>query len=528
MIQTCLEMPGTSLAVGSVSEKRIKSRKKHRWQSCPSKKWLRSPSGRLERVADRFVSDLPDELIVKVLSSLNVRDISVCKRVNRHWKTLIDKYHLQALSYSRCHHYHQPRPLTIERYHACTRDGLAGFISEGREVIGRLDELLRHRYFPEILFFNIAKVLTNTEHLRCQNVYTFRHSDLVNNASFSPDGRFLATASNDNTAKIWELVAGQWQEKAIIHHSGSVRNVSFSPDGYHLVTASEDHTAKIWELVAGQWQEKTTIRHAGSVLNASFSPNGRHLVTASADSTAKIWEFDAGQWQEKATIEHLGCVGNATFSPDGRHLATASADNTAKIWEFSAGQWREKATIEHSDWVNNASFSSDGRYLATASNNDGTVKLWGLVAGQWLEKAIIRHSVLVHAFFSPDGSQFVTISLNHIAKFWRNFEGEWQEQVTMLLSSTASSASFSPDGNHLIIGYGSDVAKVWGIFAGQWQTKDLIWLPDGMINAIFSPNGSHFVTVSSFDNIAEIWSLQSTKRRVLRNRLKSPSQSQSV
>ena len=273
MIQTCLEMPGTSLAVGSVSEKRRKSRKKHRWQPYPSKKWLKSPSGRLESVANRFVSDLPDELIVKVLSSLNVRDITVCKRVNRHWKTLIDKYHLQALSYSQCHHYHQPRPQTIERYHACTRDCLAGFISEGREVIGQLDELLRHRYFPEILFFSIAKVLTNAGHLNCQNVYTFRHSDLVNNASFSPDGRYLATASNDNTAKIWEFVAGQWEEKATIRHSSSVKNVSFSPDGRHLVTASEDFTAKIWGLVAEQWQEKTTVRHAGWVVNASFSPD---------------------------------------------------------------------------------------------------------------------------------------------------------------------------------------------------------------------------------------------------------------
>ena len=545
MIQTCLEMPSTSLAVGSVSEKRRKPCKKSRWRPyhvvptrvfCsssktdsppyPSKKWLISHSGRLESVADTIVSDLLDELIVKVLSNLNVRDLSVCRRVNRHWKTLIDKHHLQARSYSRRHHYHQPRPQTIEHYHACTRDWLAGFIREGREVVGRLDELLRHRYFPEILFFSIAKVLTNTEHLRCQCVYTFRHSNLVNNASFSPDGRYLATASDDNTAKIWEFVAGQWQEKAIIEHLDRVVNASFSPDGRHLVTASEDHTARIWEIVAGQLREKITVWHTGSVVNASFSPDGRYLVTASADNTAKIWELGARQWQEKAIIEHLDRVVNASFSPDGRHLATTSADNTVKIWEFSEGQWQEKVTIEHSDPVINASFSSDGRYLAIAS--DGTVKFWGFVAGQWLEKAIIRHSELAYAFFSPDGSQFVTISRYNIAKIWKSVGGEWHEQAILPLSSHASSTGFSPDGNHIIIGCGSEVAKIWGVFAGQWQLKALLWLPDGMINAIFSPNGSHFVTVSGYDNIAQIWSLQSTKRRVLRNRLKSPSQGQSA
>ena len=87
--------------------------------------------------------------------------------------------------------------------------------------------------------------------------------------------------------------------------------------------------------------------------------------------------------------------------------------------------------------------------------------------------------------------------------------GEWHEHAILPLSSHASSTSFSPDGNHLILGCGSEVAKVWGGFAGQWQLKALLWLPDGMSNAIFSPNGSHFVTVSGYDNIAEIWLLQS-------------------
>ncbi|WP_230459901.1 WD40 repeat domain-containing protein, partial [Sansalvadorimonas verongulae] len=90
-----------------------------------------------------------------------------------------------------------------------------------------------------------------------------------------------------------------WQEKATIQHSRYVTNASFSPDGTHLVTASNDHTAKIWGLIDGQWQEKATVQHSDGVIHASFSPGGAHLVTASYDCTAKVSGLVDGQWKEK-------------------------------------------------------------------------------------------------------------------------------------------------------------------------------------------------------------------------------------
>ena len=69
------------------------------------------------------------------------------------------------------------------------------------------------------------------------------------------------TTAVDDTAQIWELVAGRWQGKSTIVHSGRVRNASFSPDGRLLVTACDNQIAKICELVVGQWREKATIQH---------------------------------------------------------------------------------------------------------------------------------------------------------------------------------------------------------------------------------------------------------------------------
>ena len=288
---------------------------------------------------------MPNELVVKILSNLGTRDISVCRSVNRIWKELIDNSHLQARSFYL--DYHPPAVLyspqkAVERYSSSVRDWLTDFSDKSKESVEQLDQLLEVRYFPEALFFSIAKTLAQAKFFLCKNTGTIQHTDTVNNLSFSPDGTCLAIASLDNTAKIWGLVDGKWQKKAIIQHAGWVNNISFSPDGYHLVTTSIDHTAKIRELVDNQWQEKATIQHTGWVNNANFSPDGYHLVTVSSDHTAKIRELVDSQWQEKATIQHTGWVNSASFSPDGYHLVTASRDNTAKIWELVTTNGRKK------------------------------------------------------------------------------------------------------------------------------------------------------------------------------------------
>jgi WD40 repeat protein len=64
--------------------------------------------------------------------------------------------------------------------------------------------------------------------------------------AFSPDGRLLATASNDKTARVWDPAAGE-HLRTLTGHTSVVRAVAFSPDGRLLATASEDCTARVWD-----------------------------------------------------------------------------------------------------------------------------------------------------------------------------------------------------------------------------------------------------------------------------------------
>ncbi len=174
-----------------------------------------------------------------------------------------------------------------------------------------------------------------------------------------------------NLAKFWNASTAQLVAE-LNGHSASVWSASYSPDGKYIVTASSDKTARIWNASTAQPIAKLE-GHSASVLSASYSPDGKYIVTASSDKTARIWNASTAQLVTELS-GHAALIWSASYSPDGKYIATASSDKTARIWNASTAQ--SVAELKgHSDSVCSVYFSPDGKFIVTASN-DGTARIY--------------------------------------------------------------------------------------------------------------------------------------------------------
>jgi WD40 repeat protein len=325
--------------------------------------------------------------------------------------------------------------------------------------------------------------------------------------AFSPDGRRLATASLDKTAKVWDALTGK-ELLTLSGHTAAVKGVAFSPDGRRLATASLDKTARVWDGTTGK-ELLTFVGHTGAVNGVAFSPDGRRLATASLDKTAKVWDASTGQLLLTLSGQ-TGLVWGLAFSPDGRRLATSSGDGTPKVWEMATGQLL-LTLYGHTGIVWDISFSPDGRHLATGSG-DGTAKVWDASTGKELLTLSGHTDAVMGISFSPDGSRLATLSDDQTTRVWDVATG----QALLTLSTQRinrgvvdHSVSFSPDGKRLATSSSDSTVKVWNISAAKERSEEPLTLfghTSSISRVLFSPDGKRLVT-ASFDRTSRVYAL---------------------
>jgi WD40 repeat protein len=322
------------------------------------------------------------------------------------------------------------------------------------------------------------------------------HTESLVSASFSPDGKYIVTASKDSTARLW-LAANGRLLRELKGHKHWLNNATFSPNGKYVITASQDHTAIIWLVATGL--PVVELRHTNEVATAQFSLDGNYVVTASWDSTAKIWLAATGRLH-KTLRGHTDFINTATYSPDGKAIVTASNDRTAKIWNAETGTMI--AELEgHSNYVNGAQFSPDGAYIVTAAM-DHTAAIWQALDGKLLHRLQGHADAVISARFGPDGTTIATTSKDGTAKIWRTSDGRL---LATLKGHTdaVSSIAFSPDNKYLSTSSWDETAKIWNAPDGRLRS-DLRGHTSVITAADFSPDGA-FIVAASWDKTAKIW-----------------------
>ncbi|RYP42717.1 hypothetical protein DL768_010289 [Monosporascus sp. mg162] len=313
------------------------------------------------------------------------------------------------------------------------------------------------------------------------------HNGRVRSVAFSHDSRLLASASNDGTIKLWDLMTDQCLQ-TLEGHGGWVGSVAFLHDSKMLVSGSEDGVVRLWDIdTAAEKCWKMLRGHGGGIWSVSVSHNSELIASASSDSHVKVWETQTATGRCRRTLRTSGKEAwSVAFSHDSQLLASTSSDGTIEFWDPKTGVRRQRDGIYDSSnpsasflhglrtdqstpddhghtrpanmWL--VAFSSDLHLTASAPGND-TVELWDLRSGECVRKFGGGGRPICSLALSRDSKLLATGSEDGTVKLWKTETSECLQTLEGH-GGWVGSIAFSHDSKLLAAGSEDGTVRLWG------------------------------------------------------------------
>lgn len=336
------------------------------------------------------------------------------------------------------------------------------------------------------------------------------HADAVIDVAYTQDGRFIATASEDGTVKIWNADSGQ--ETLAIDPQGQVQitSLSFSPTSPYLAVGTRAGFVFFYDYTTGT-QLSTTNNELGAVHAVTFAPSGERVVIThgnEARGSFRVWDVSLISNIRSLYIDsahHEGAVLDAAFSADGSQFATSDINGLIQL--FNTEDFVKLGTIQDrtGSSVNAIAFHPNNNNIIAAANQDRTVRIWNVALGQSLAEWV-GHSRSVNAIvFNTDGSRLVSVSNDSTAKMW-NVERGQAEYTLVGHRGGLTAVAFAPDSERFVTASDDATAKIWNIEPGI--TPLILTSHAGTIRDVASsPNAEWMLTVGE-DRFVRLWDME--------------------
>ncbi|MCZ6690371.1 MAG: WD40 repeat domain-containing protein [Planctomycetota bacterium] len=320
--------------------------------------------------------------------------------------------------------------------------------------------------------------------------------------SFSPDGKWLATATAAGVVRIRNAITGESVRKIIPKNieadrmRRSFETLAFSPDSRWLATAFG--SIEVMEVDSGKEVLEIDEGPSGGYAALTFWPDGKRLVLVE-QTRIRIWDFPSGKKQAETT--GLGFTRGA-FSRSGKQFAVGAHDGMIRI--FDAGLEKDSSLlIGHQYTVSGVAFLPGDETLIS-TGWDGTIRIWDLARGKQVNKSVGHEGRIQCLAFSPDGKALASGGSDRTIRLW-NLDTFEEVLVLQGHESQVQAIAFSPDGSRLVSGGQDKVVVLWDTESG----RSLQRMPGhdmGVASVAFSPDGKN-VASGSYDRTVRIWSV---------------------
>ena len=358
-------------------------------------------------------------------------------------------------------------------------------------------------------------------------LHEINHGQYVHGVAFDPAGKLFASASSDRTINVYAVGDGRLLQK-LEGHTDGVISVGFSADGQQLLSSSFDNTAILWDLKTGD-ELQSLKGHSWWVWSAEFSPDNQRIVTAGQDGKAIVWQRseEAGDYQTLTEfLKHRGAINSAKFSPDGNLIATGGADGRILLWNPDEVQPVDiarridglpdppapfQALTGHEKPVTSLAFSPDGLRLASGGE-DNVVRLWDINAAKQIANLRGHTSYIRDCVFSPDGNHILSASRDEQIKLWN--PATYGESLALGRNENAGheaavlAARFSADGTQIVTASRDRSARLWNA-SDQSLVQEFSEGHQFLASsAVFYSDGQRLIT-SAGDGTTRIWNVAS-------------------